>query len=108
MTVIDSYRTVLDLFVETLTDIYHETLKTLERNIGDEIILNTVNAKETIVSKNTCNYDPIWDIKKNDFPDTLGKLEEALNVYLCEIDQKNLATENLDKYSYFSKKLAYP
>ena len=46
-------------------------------------------------------------MKKN-YPDQIGKLEEALLNYMGENELKSLKTGFPDKWNYLTKKLAYP
>ena len=45
---------------------------------------------------------------KEDYPDKIRNLEEALLDYMSESDLKLLKTEFPDKWKYLTKKLAYP
>ena len=45
---------------------------------------------------------------RKDYPDKIGKLEEALLDYMGENDLKILKTGFPEKWEYLTKKLAYP
>ena len=66
--------------------------------VGDDIMLNIDNDMETLISEDRT----IEDIEK-DFPGEIGKMVEALNLYLSESDLKNLKTEFDEKWKYLSE-----
>ena len=101
---IDRYRfqsSSLDSLVKTLVDISHKTLTILkEKLVNKDEIFNIV--KEIVEEDKT-----IKDLK-NDYPDKIKNLEEALLNYTGEKDLKILKTEFPDKCQYLTKKIAYP
>ena len=101
---IDSYRFLssgLDSLVKTLVDNGHKKLKNLKKEIvdNDEIL--------DIVNKIVEDDRTIEDLKQ-DYPDEIKNLEEALLDYIGENDLKILKTGFPDKWKYLTKKLAYP
>ena len=48
----------------------------------------------------------IENLKKG-YPNNVGKLEEALNIYISEKDPKILKTDFPDEWKHLNKKLAY-
>ena len=101
---IDSYRFLssgLDSLVKTLVDNSDKTLKNLKKEIVDnDYILNIVT--------DIGEYDRTINDLKNDYPDKIKKLEEALLDYMGENGLKILKTGFPDKWKYLTKKLAYP
>ena len=101
---IDSYRFLssgLDSLVKTLVDNGHKKLKNLKKEIVDnDEILDIVNK---IVEE-----DRTIEGLKNDYPDEIKNLEEALLDYIGENDRKILKTGFPDKWMYLTKNLAYP
>ena len=80
---IESFRFLsssLDSSVKLLADNNHESLKNLKKEIvSEDNILNFGNEIETLVSE-----DRIFEDIKNDFPDAIEKLEQALDNYISE------------------------
>ena len=101
---IDSYRFLssgLDSLVKSIVDNSNKKLKDLKKEIVDnDEILDIVN--EIVEDDRT-----IKDLKE-DYPDEINKLEEALLDYMGENDLKILKTGFPDKWKYLTKKLAYP
>ena len=101
---IDSYRYLssgLDSIVKSIFDNSNKKLKDFKKEIFDnDEILDFVN-------KIVGDDRTIKDLKE-DYPDEIKILEEALLDYMGENDLKTLKTGFLDKWKYLTKKLAYP
>ena len=101
---IDSYRFLsssLNSLVKTLVDNSHKILKNLKKEIVDkDDILNIVNELG--------EEDRTSEDLKEDYPNKIEKLNEALLNYMGENDLKILKTEFPEKGKYSTKKLAYP
>ena len=86
---VDSYKFLSgssDSLVITLIDNIHRTLKSLKKQIVlDGNMLKIVNEIETLSSEGR-----IIDDFLKDFPYAIGKLKEALNIYISENYLKNL------------------
>ena len=108
---IDSYRfssSGSDPIIKTLVDNSHKILKNLKEEIVDnDEILNIVYEIEKLTTEDKYKKDSIRDLKNN-YPDKIEKLEEALLNYIGENDRKLLKTGFPDKWEYLTKKLAYP
>ena len=108
---IGSYRFLSISFgklVKTLLDNSHKTLKDFEEEIvgNDEILINVYGIK-ILFEENEYKNDSIRDLKE-DYPDKIEKLEEALLNYMGENDLNLLKTEFPDKWKYLTKKTAHP
>ena len=101
---IDSYRfqsNSLDSLIKTVVDNSNKTLGDLKKEIVDnDYILNIVT--DIVEDDKT-----IKDLNK-EYPEEIKNLEEALINYMGENDLKILKTGFPDKWSYLTKKLAYP
>ena len=64
------------------------------------------NYEISVIVKKIAEGRPIEDLK-NDYPNEIEKLEEALLNYNGENDLKLLKTEFSDKWKHLTKKLAY-
>ena len=91
----------LDSSVRTLVDNSKKTLKNLKEEIVDnDEILNIVNK--------IAEDDRTINDMKEDYPEEIKSLEEALLDYMGENDLKILKTGFPNKWKYLTKKLAYP
>ena len=101
---IDSYRfqsNSLDSLIKTVVDNSNKTLGDLKKeSVDNYYILNIVT--DIVEDDKT-----IKDLKK-DYPEEIRNLEEALLNYMGQKDLKILKTGFPDKWSYLTKKLAYP
>ena len=101
---IDSYRfrsSGLDSLVKILVDNYHKTLKILKEEIVDNgEILDFFNRIE--------EEDRTIKGLKEDYPDKIEKLKEALLNYLSGNRPKNLKTVFPDNWKNLTENLAYP
>ena len=108
---IDSYRFLsssLDSLVKTLVDNSHETMKGFEEEIVDNNeIINIVIEIKVLIKKDRYNNDSIRDLKEN-YPDKIKKLGDALINCFGENDLKLLKTDFPDKWKFLTKKVAYP
>ena len=103
---IHSYRFLsssLGSLVKTLVDNSHKTLKDFEEEIVDnDEILNIVNEIKMLNRKDKYKNDSIEDLRQ-DYPDKINELEEALLDYMGENDLKILKTGFPDKWRYLTK-----
>ena len=98
---IDSYQfssSSLYSLVKTLVDSSQKTLKDLKEEIVDnDEIVNTVNEIKILIREDSYEKDSIKELK-NDYPDKIEKLEEALLNYMGENHLKNLKAEFPDNW----------
>ena len=78
-----------------------------EEIVENANLLNIVHELKTLIKEDKYKNDSIKYLKK-DYPDKLGKLEEALLNYMGENDTKILKTEFPDIWIFLTEKLAYP
>ena len=99
---IDSYRFLsssLDSLVKTLVDNSNKTLKNLKNAIidNDEILDIVIEIIEEDIN--------IKDLKE-DYPDRIKNLEEALLNYMGQNDLKSSKTGFPDKWKHLTKKIS--